>query len=94
VAAALTERRCLRSSEVVRAPEVDNACLGNSRGPLRRSGLSPIPHWAANKILQALAVDCVLPATGSQKIFGDQIMADTGRSYGVSHSSERRCCCA
>src|SRR5204863_5092801 len=40
----------------------------------------------AAKILQALAVDCVVPATGP-KLFVDQIVADIGRSY---RSEERR----
>jgi len=36
-----------------------------------------------------LAVDCVVAATGS-KLFVDQIEADIGRSYGVSHSTISR----
>ena len=47
------------------------------------------PHWNCLKIIEVLAVDCVVAATGS-KLFAGQIVADIGRSYGVSHSTISR----
>src|SRR5215471_16274416 len=56
--------------------------LSDFQGP---SGLSLLTGTAPN-ILYVLAVDCVVAATGP-KLFVDQIEADIGQSYGVSHST-------
>ena len=73
--------------QIVRAP----GRLGEGPGALCcRSGSPPIPAEAARNYPESLAVDCVVPATGS-KLFGDQIDADIARSYGVSHSTINSC---
>jgi hypothetical protein len=70
----------------VRAP----GRLGEGPGALCcRSGFPPIPAETARHYSESLAGDCVVPATGS-KLFGDQIDAEIGRSYGVSHSTISR----
>jgi hypothetical protein len=72
----------------VRAPGGGSA--GSLQGPSAAAAvLSPIPAETAPKIIQLLAVDRVAVATGP-KLFVDQIEADVGRSYGVSHSTISR----
>ena len=68
----------------MRAPGGGSA--GSLQGPSAAAAvLSPIPAETAPKIIQLLAVDRVVAATGP-KLFVDQIEADVGRSNGVSHS--------
>jgi hypothetical protein len=72
----------------VRAPGGGSA--GSLQGPSAAAAvLSPIPAETAPKIIQLLAVDRVAVATGP-KLFVDQIEADIGQSYGVSHSTISR----
>ena len=54
-----------------------------------RSGFPPIPAETGQRYSESFAVDCVVAATGP-KLFVDQIEADIGRSYGVSHSTISR----
>ena len=74
-----------RTSDFVRAP--GGGSQDNSRGPLLPQRFSPDPRWAANEILQVLAVDCVLPATGA-KLFAGVIKA-SNRSHRTCPSGPR-----